>query len=176
MGVIRLVIIVKLFFGTRSADFTHNIGFVASMVENNLVIITASVPALKPLARRWFPRLFSTLSDNTYGNHNGGSRALSSNKYGCGTKNGFKGSRISSGNGVFKLEHRPDVRDGRTEYSSRIKGGYDIGERDSEESIMIYEGIIKTTNVSVRYGDGDEDGKNEISNSQYGMRTRMESL
>jgi len=42
-------------------DRHWSIGYVCSCVEINLAIITASVPALWPLARRWYPGAFESL-------------------------------------------------------------------------------------------------------------------
>ncbi|KAI7923317.1 hypothetical protein M0657_004915 [Pyricularia oryzae] len=42
----------------RDADLTYPITFVVSNVEANLAIICACVPALRGLARSWWPRLF----------------------------------------------------------------------------------------------------------------------
>lgn len=49
-----------------SAD--ANIGFVTSAIETNLALITASAPALRPLLRTWFPRLFRVDRDEVIGN------------------------------------------------------------------------------------------------------------
>lgn len=49
-----------------SAD--ANIGFVTSAIETNLALITASVPALRPLLRTWFPKLFRVDRDEVIGN------------------------------------------------------------------------------------------------------------
>jgi len=51
---------------TWSAD--ANIGFVTSAIETNLAIITASAPALRPLLRAWFPKLFRVDRDEVVGN------------------------------------------------------------------------------------------------------------
>lgn len=51
---------------TMSAD--ANIGFVTSAIETNLAIITASAPALRPLLRTWFPKLFRVDRDEVVGN------------------------------------------------------------------------------------------------------------
>lgn len=49
----------QLLFGlVKSNDPSYSIGFVTSAIENNLALITASVPALTPLLRSWFPGLF----------------------------------------------------------------------------------------------------------------------
>jgi hypothetical protein len=49
-----------------SAD--ASIGFVTSAIETNLALITASAPALRPLLRAWFPKLFRVDRDEVIGN------------------------------------------------------------------------------------------------------------
>lgn len=46
----------------RGDDFTHDIAFVYSTIECNLAIITASIPPLHGLMRKWFPRFFQLTS------------------------------------------------------------------------------------------------------------------
>ena len=57
-GIIRLALLIRGLYFDPGPDPTYNIGFVISTIETNLAIITASVPALKPLFRRWFPSVF----------------------------------------------------------------------------------------------------------------------
>ena len=45
-----------------------NIGFVTSAIETNLALITASAPALRPLLRTWFPKIFRVDRDGVTGN------------------------------------------------------------------------------------------------------------
>lgn len=59
VGIVRLVLLVQgLFMLIELPDPTANIGFVTSAIETNLFLITASAPALRPLLRAWFPRVF----------------------------------------------------------------------------------------------------------------------
>lgn len=60
MSGVRLYYIIRLYYITPG-DRKFSIGYVTSAVEINLAIITASVPALWPLARRWFPGAFESL-------------------------------------------------------------------------------------------------------------------
>ncbi|KAK0653178.1 hypothetical protein B0T16DRAFT_370193 [Cercophora newfieldiana] len=60
MSIVRLYYIIRLNY-LHPEDRHYSIGFVCSCVELNLAIITASVPALWPLGRRWFPRAFASL-------------------------------------------------------------------------------------------------------------------
>jgi len=57
---IRLYYIIRLYYLVLE-DRHYSIGFVCSCAELNLAIITASIPALWPLARRWFPGAFASL-------------------------------------------------------------------------------------------------------------------
>lgn len=50
--------LIKGLFFPAGQDPTYSIGFVTSAIETNLAIITASLPALKPLFKRWFPSVF----------------------------------------------------------------------------------------------------------------------
>ncbi len=63
MSVVRLYTILRLYY-LKPDDQHYSIGYVTSTLEINLAIITASVPALWPLARRWFPGMFESLGIN----------------------------------------------------------------------------------------------------------------
>ncbi|KAK6595632.1 hypothetical protein H4I96_09951 [Botrytis cinerea] len=162
-------------FHPPPADSTRSIGFVTSAIEINLAIITASAPALKPMMRQWFPKLFGSSSDGAYNNQSSGPYAFQGNsRYERGTRNGagFKSSPLSNGNGLIRLEDMPDAKDGVTEDPNGIQREMSKGDGDSDEEIMKYEGIIKTTSIGVHY----EDGKSDISDSQHARRTSVESL
>jgi hypothetical protein len=45
-------------------DRHYSIGFVCGSVELNLGIVTASIPTLWPLGRKWFPSFFASLGVN----------------------------------------------------------------------------------------------------------------
>lgn len=49
-----------------SADPIHSLGYTTSAVESNVAIIAATVPALWPVARRWFPSIDDTLGVNRH--------------------------------------------------------------------------------------------------------------
>ncbi|KAF7944254.1 hypothetical protein EAE96_010656 [Botrytis aclada] len=178
VGTVRLAMMVTVFFNPPPYDSTRGISFITSAIEINLAIITASAPALKPMMRKWFPKLFGSSSDGAYNNQNSGPYDLQGHsRYGRGTRNGaaFKSSRMSNGTGLIRLEDvpdMPDVKDGRMEDSNGIQRETSKGDGDSDEEIMKYNGIIKTTSVGVQY----EDGKSDISDSQYVRRTSVESL
>ncbi|KAK3392968.1 hypothetical protein B0H63DRAFT_5656 [Podospora didyma] len=60
---LRLYSLVRLFY-LKPSDSHYSIGYTTTTIEVNLAIITASVPALWPLARRWFPGVFESLGIN----------------------------------------------------------------------------------------------------------------
>lgn len=42
-------------------DKHYSLGYTTTTIEVNLAIVTATIPALWPLARRWFPSLFDSM-------------------------------------------------------------------------------------------------------------------
>jgi hypothetical protein len=166
-----MVIIIKAFFYPPGADYTYDIGFSTSAIETNIAIITASGAAMKPLFRRWFPHFFSTLSNAGYSDGLYGV----SGPYARGTsKSGHNGkhkSTLRSGHGGFELKGIRGER-GLTEIQSQNRG-------ESEEEIMTFDGIVKTTIVSVRYAERPAESVSDRSRERgadYGMRTSVESL
>jgi len=167
VGVIRLFLLVRgLFFpASLGPDPTHNIGFVTSAVETNLAIMAASAPAVKPLFRKWFPRLFSSArsTDYTGGPYSSGTGRYASRTVGGSTMKGSKSDR-----NTFEMNSRRGQS--VLESTDRV---------DSEEEIMTFNGIVKTTNVSIQYVERAADGDRGWSKSRtddYGMRTSMQSL
>lgn len=63
ISAVRLSYLYRIFY-TIEGDPTYSLGFVLSSVESNLAIVAASVPALWPLARRWFPSMDNMLGLN----------------------------------------------------------------------------------------------------------------
>lgn len=147
-------------------DPTYDIRFTYSAVETNLAIICASAPALRGLFIKWFPQFFSSL---WYGSKKyGESGNWYSNRYGSRYGKGARG-RIASlakrgqessitrsyhqptGNGTYKLQDMSGV------------GAKNPSTNTSEEEIMTYNGIMRTTQVDVVY-----DSKNIASTSGSG--------
>jgi len=93
-----------------------------SSIEVNLAIIACCGPALRPLFRKMFPRLSSGRTTNEAGVYK------SQNEYGTG------------GVGSFHLKDMS-----RTRTQTEIRGYTPNG---SEEEIMTYNGILRTTAVS----------------------------
>lgn len=62
-----VLLIQGLFMLVELPDPTSSIGFVTSAIETNLFLITASAPALRPLLRAWFPKVFGVGRDEVDG-------------------------------------------------------------------------------------------------------------
>lgn len=112
-------------------DSRDTLGDTLSAVEVNLAIIAACGPALRPLFRKMFPGLFSNKSSNEQYN----TPSNYASNYGTGT-----GRRGTTLNQSFPLKDM-HVSKTRTE----IRGH---SPNESEEEIMTYNGIIRTTAVS----------------------------
>ena len=64
ISAVRLYYIVWLYYLPPGPDMHYAIGYITSSVEINLAIVTASAPALWPLARRWFPGVLERMGVN----------------------------------------------------------------------------------------------------------------
>ncbi|ORY69615.1 uncharacterized protein BCR38DRAFT_419577 [Pseudomassariella vexata] len=57
VAIVRMALLIQgLFMLIELRDPTSNISFITSAMETNLVLITASAPALRPLLRAWCPK------------------------------------------------------------------------------------------------------------------------
>ena len=63
MSSMRLYFNVRIYYMTPE-DRHYSLGYVCTCIELNLGIVTASVPSLWPLARRWAPGMFTSLGIN----------------------------------------------------------------------------------------------------------------
>jgi hypothetical protein len=125
-------------------DPTYSFGPCCESIEGNLAILTASIPALWPLIRQWFPRLISRL--NSSYNKNGSS--------------GWTGRPSAVDQSNKRNTFRMKSMQGRSEIRSKSPTG-------SEEEIMTYNGILRTTAVTIQtdnsnnsdYGNDDRDKK-----------------
>lgn len=108
-------------------DPSYSLGPCAESIEGNLAIITASIPALWPLIRQWFPRLVSRLGSTN--------KTPGPDSY---PPSGFEGSNRRH---TFKMKSMRGQ--GRSEIRSTSPSG-------SEEEIMTYNGILRTTAVTVK--------------------------
>lgn len=120
-------------------DPTYDIRFTYSAVETNLAIVTASAPALRPLFVKWFPRVFSSFKSST--------NKYSKDRYDRSTDKNSRNNTIarSNHNSTFALK---DMR-GRSEIRSHSPA-------ESEEEIMTYNGILKTSDIVVAYTNKNE--------------------
>ncbi|KAH7303803.1 hypothetical protein B0I35DRAFT_401904 [Stachybotrys elegans] len=106
-------------------DPTYGFGACLESIEGNLAILTASIPALWPLIRQWFPRFISRLNSSY---RNGSS--------------GWTGADEPSRRQTFKMKSMRSTHH-RSEIRSKSPSG-------SEEEIMTYNGILRTTAVTVQ--------------------------
>ncbi|KAH7136781.1 hypothetical protein B0J13DRAFT_609649 [Dactylonectria estremocensis] len=147
-GVVTIVAIVrvnelrkKFYDNDPSYDSRHTLGDTLSSVEVNLAIIASCGPALRPLFRRMFPGLFSNKSSNDR------DYPTPSNNYATGT-----GRRHTNVTGNFPLK---DLHNSKTH--TEIRGHSPNG---SEEEIMTYNGIIRSTTVNIKYDQATLEGSN----------------
>jgi hypothetical protein len=98
-------------------DPTYNINFVYSTVECNLAIITASIPPLHGLMRKWFPRFFEMTSSNSHAYRNG-----------YNNSGGTAGLQTIGGSGVVLKDLRSPTRSQRAAHFGSLS--------NSEEEIL----------------------------------------
>ncbi|KAF6823902.1 hypothetical protein CPLU01_11126 [Colletotrichum plurivorum] len=115
-----------------SNDPFHNIGVVHNVVVVNLSIISASAPALQPMFRRWWPKLFGGIgSGKTSGLKYYGNASRPRNTARNGDNIALKNMRMT------RRGHHTEIR------STSLT--------ESEDEIMTYNGIVRTTNVNLTY-------------------------
>lgn len=143
LGILRLAWMVEkskaLSSDPQKTDYTYDIRFTYAVIETNLAIITASAPALRPMFLKWFPNFFSALrsSKNNYSPSRGrDERSMATNRTRGGT-----GVR-SSLRGPFPLKEIKRRAAIRTHSPTK-----------SEEEIMTYDGIVRTSDVTVEFDD-----------------------
>ncbi|CAG9955915.1 unnamed protein product [Clonostachys rosea f. rosea IK726] len=143
----------------REKSRHYNIAYVWTAVEVNLAVISCSMPALRPLFSRWYPKLFGTDSggksnstpyDNSLGQT---SRVTAQNR-----------SNVRDSHYALKDLH-PASR--KHNQHTEIRG---ISPSGSEEEIMTYNGILRTTNVAVQYEDTKKsDNDSHVSSDIAGV-------
>ncbi|KAH7232406.1 uncharacterized protein BKA55DRAFT_581072 [Fusarium redolens] len=134
VAILRVIELYKKFY-IKGYDSRHSLGDTLSSIEVNLAIMACCGPALRPLFRKMFPRLFSGTSTNDAGKYNTPSAYGNSSRHGAGTA------------GVTSF-HLKDMHRSRTQ--TEIRGYSPNG---SEEEIMTYNGILRTTAVDVKYDE-----------------------
>ena len=145
---IRLKLLIDVFKPDPNhpeTDPTFSFGPCCESIEGNLAILTASMPALWPLIRQWFPRFISRLNSS----YKNGSTGWTGN-------NG--GAEQSAKRQTFMMKSMRSTQ-GRSELRSKSPSG-------SEEEIMTYNGILRTTAITQQaessesdYGHDGEDKK-----------------
>lgn len=144
VAIIRLINMYRLLYlGEKFRS--HNIAYVWTAVEVNLAVISCSMPALRPLFSRWYPYL----SGNSDPGRSDGHLYSNSHRHGR-SANATSGSaarphhrKRRSSNYMLKELH-PSWKQNRTEICGVTPTG-------SEEEIMTYNGILRTTNVNVTH-------------------------
>ncbi|OTB06058.1 hypothetical protein M426DRAFT_72415 [Hypoxylon sp. CI-4A] len=145
VSILRMLWIIETSLYPMKYDYSYDIRFTYSAVETNVAIITASGPALRPLFMIWFPRFFSSLRGTTNPNYRyrDGPYALNgtgnANKSGA-PADGSKGDHLygTSSFALRDMKRRTEIR------------GH--SPTTSEEEIMTYNGIIRTTEVDIEFG------------------------
>lgn len=153
VAIIRLVNIYRLLYlGEKFRK--HNIAYIWTAVEVNLAVICCSMPALRPLFSRWFPKLFGS-------SHSGPS---SDQPYGTSGRGGLSSSGTPGKS--LNRDRRPgymlkDLHSPRKQTRSGIGGESPSG---SEEEILTYNGILRTTNVNIVHEDAKRsEGDSDVS-------------
>ncbi|KAI2622128.1 hypothetical protein GGS26DRAFT_567842 [Hypomontagnella submonticulosa] len=146
VSILRMLWIIETSLYPMKYDYSYDIRFTYSAVETNLAIITASGPALRPLFMVWFPRFFSSLRGTSNQNYRYRDGPYALNGTGDANKSGGHGSSAKAdhhhyGTSSFALR---DMKR-RTEIRSHSP-------TTSEEEIMTYNGIVRTTEVAIEFG------------------------
>ncbi|KAI0135654.1 hypothetical protein F4814DRAFT_444468 [Daldinia grandis] len=144
VSILRMLWIIETSLYPMKYDYSYDIRFTYSAVETNLAIITASGPALRPLFMVWFPRFFSSLRGTSNQNYRYRDGPYAVNDTGnanksSGNGNSSKGDHLY-GTSSFALR---DMKR-RTEIRSHSP-------TTSEEEIMTYNGIVRTTEVDIQF-------------------------
>ncbi|KAI0883299.1 uncharacterized protein GGS22DRAFT_168363 [Annulohypoxylon maeteangense] len=144
VSILRMLWIIETSLHPMKYDYSYDIRFTYSAVETNLAIITASGPALRPLFMIWFPRFFSSLrgtTNNNYRYQDGRYAGDTGNANKSGTNgNSSKGEHLygTSSFALRDMKRRTEIR------------GH--SPTTSEEEIMTYNGIVRTTEVEIQFG------------------------
>ncbi|KAK2043279.1 CFEM domain-containing protein [Colletotrichum somersetense] len=137
ISILRLAWLIEISYHINMQDPTYDIRFTYSAVETNLAIIAASAPALRGLFLRWFPRFFASLKNTSHGIYGRSTDPAKKSRVTTTTASNHPDS--------FKLKSMK----GRSEIRSHSP-------TMSEEEIMTYDGIMRTTEVDVVHGDSRE--------------------
>ncbi|RSL45993.1 hypothetical protein CEP53_010525 [Fusarium sp. AF-6] len=167
VAIIRLVNIYKLLYLNEKAQH-YNIAYVWTPVEVNLAIISCSMPALRPLFSRMFPKLFGNSSDKSSEKPYGSSWMAFSN---ANSKRSRATGNRDGHSGGFMLN---DLHPSRKHAHTEIRG---VSPTGSEEEIMTYDGILRTTNVNVSYEDAKRsEVASSVSNETFAERVEARNV
>ncbi|KFZ07883.1 hypothetical protein V502_09679 [Pseudogymnoascus sp. VKM F-4520 (FW-2644)] len=156
VAIVRFVELYRLFYVPNpDGDPFHSIGITLNTVEVNVAIISATIPALRPLGRLLMPGLFAGSSVNYNTSRSGGNLRSDNpavyNRHGTSVSIAMKSMRDNS-----QAKH--------TECRS-------VSPNDSEEEIMTYHGIVKSTDVRVQFdSENDDRASSRMSNDLKGSR------
>lgn len=117
-----------------------------NVVEVNVAIVSASAPALRPLFRSWMPSFFAGSS----GRYLSGKKAQYPEYVNSHFSNAGRHTSIAAG-GSMALKSM-----GRTTHKSQHTECRSVSPSGSEEEIMTYNGILRTTQVQLDYQDNRE--------------------
>lgn len=143
-----------LYLGEKSNH--SSIAYVWTAVEVNIAIICCCMPAMRPILSRYFPRIFPDFSGRST---NTGERVGDSGP--AGFSAGMSANHSSARN-HHMLKELHTYRKKNTQ-CTKIRG---VSPTGSEEEIMTYNGILRTTNfnVDVSYQDAKRsDASSNIS-------------
>ncbi|KAJ5111066.1 hypothetical protein N7532_001601 [Penicillium argentinense] len=156
IGVWRIVILAEGFLSHKIVtDATYSIGFCSSAIEVNVAVVTACAPSMKAIATKYLPRLLGTSRGATsgYGPGMSGSRGFPGSKIFTRNKSQLH-SNADDGYEMADPTHRVDIGvDGDRFDMRKYKRGGDSPSisSGSEDGVA---GIVKTTDVSVKYTIG----------------------
>ncbi|KAJ6018999.1 hypothetical protein N7522_001066 [Penicillium canescens] len=179
IGVWRIVILAQVFLTHKvNLDPTYNIGFCSSAIEVNVAVITACGPSVKAIASRYLPHLLGTSHRETSSYAAGtsgsrgrfpGSKLFTSNKspLHSNADDGYEMADPNAGNTVSIGRSGS----GRFDMRKYRRGGDSPSISSGSENGVA--GIVKTTDVSVKYTVGEVTFDNR---SRDGKHASVDSL
>lgn len=165
---VRLALLVswfdKFYKGLGTRDIYYSFGWAVSPIECNLAIIASSIPALWPLFRKAFPKLFSELNYSYRADTKDTKRASSKRA----TNFPSNGPRP-----MGRSQPNDDDSDDAYMMGSMNPGGQSncrvVTPTGSQDGIIDSKaGIVRTTDVTVGYEDATETDKR----NEYGRRKK----
>lgn len=140
-------------------SFSLQISYVWTAVEVNLAVICCCMPALRPLLSRWLPGLFPDFS----GRSSGGTGNMDNTLATIGGTNSAtaRGRMDGSSSNHHMLKDLHPYRKKQQQHTE-IRGTSPSG---SEEEIMTYNGILRTTNFNVKYEDAKRSDRGSKTSS-----------